>query len=215
MGLFTFIGGLIGGGKQKKAATAAGKLQNDAALKGIAESARQYDTTRADFAPYQEAGRNALARFGDLLGLNGADTQQAQIDLLRQTPLYQSLYRNGENAVLANASATGGLRGGNTQHSLYNLGEDTLSALIERQLAGYRGLVDVGSGATTNVAGFGAQAVGEQNDLRNQGAAALAQAKLIRGGINAQNWQNAGGFLDSIVSSIAGGGIGGIAKALF
>lgn len=179
-------------------------------MKGIEETARQFDLTRADYAPYQEAGKNALARFSDLLGMGTPEAQQTAISALRETPLYKSLYGAGEEAVLANASATGGLRGGNTQHSLAEFGEDTLARLIERQLGGYRDLIGVGAGATGNVAGFGAQAVGQQNELRGQGADALAQARLIRGGINAQNWQNAGGFLDDIVSTVAGGLTGGM-----
>jgi hypothetical protein len=52
------------------------------------------------------------------------------------------------------------------------------------------------------------------NELRNQGAGAKAQDVLVRGGINAQNWSNAGSFLDNTISSFLPGG-GGIWKALF
>lgn len=206
MGLFSFIGGIIGGGKQKKAAKKAAELQYDAAMKGVAETARQFDLTRADFAPEQQAGNDALAKMRALLGLDGAEGQQAEIDALRGSPLYQSLYRNGEEATLANASATGGLRGGNAQHSLYNLGEDTLSSVIASQLSNYGGLVGVGVGADGAVGNFGANAVAQQNELRNQGAGAKAQYQLVKGGINAQNWANAGSFLDDTIKSFIPGG---------
>lgn len=218
MGLFSLIGGIIGGGKQKKASKKAAQLQYDATVKGIEESARQYDTTRADFAPYQEAGRTGLERMSALLGLGGAEEQEAEISALRETPLYRALFGGGEEAILANASATGELRGGDTKHSLFRLGEDTLARLIERQLGGYGGLAGMGMGATGSVAGFGAEAVRDQNDLRGFGAAAKAGDVLTRAGINAQNWNNAGSFLDDAISSFlpgGGGGFGSFFKKLF
>ena len=163
MGLFSSIiggvAGLIGGNKASKSADRAAQLQFQAAEKGIAEQARQFDLTRADFQPYQQAGVQGLERLSALMGLGGADEQQAEIDALRNSPLYQSLYGNGRDALLANAAATGGMRGGNTQGALYRLGEDTLSSVIGQQLANYGGLVGVGTGASGAVGNFGANAV--------------------------------------------------------
>lgn len=206
MGLFSLVGSIIGGNKQKKASQKAAQLQYDALMKGVEESARQFDTTRADYAPYTEAGRAGLSRYSALLGLNGPEAQSAEVAALRETPLYKTLFSTGEEATLANASATGGLRGGNTQRSLYELGENTLSSLIERQLAGYGGLINVGTGATGAVSSFGAQAVRDQADMRNEGAAAKAGDILTRAGINAQTWNNVGGFLDDAISSFIPGG---------
>jgi hypothetical protein len=198
-GIIGGITSLIGGSKSSKAAKQAAQLQYNAAQQGIAEERRQFDITRSDHAPYMAAGREALARMGALLGLEGDTAQDAEIAALRDSPLYKSLYRSGEEAVLANASATGGLRGGNTVRSLADFGEDTLAALIERQLSGYGGLVGVGSGATDAVSNFGANAVAAMNNLRQQGAAAQAQSALVRGGIASQNWQNLGSILSDAV----------------
>lgn len=209
MGLFSTIAGFIGGNKQAKASKKAAKLQYDAAIKGVEETARQFDLTREDFQPYQEAGVSALDKLTALLGLGGADEQQTEIDALKETPLYKSLYRSGEDAILANASATGGLRGGNINEGLADFGEDTLSQVIAQQLAGYGGLVGVGTGAAGAVGNFGANAVAQQAALRNQGADAKAQSALIRGGIAARNWQNAGSTIDDILASVLGGGGGG------
>jgi hypothetical protein len=188
--IFKMVGGFIGGGAQKKASRRAEQLQYDAAMKGVAESARQFDLTRADFASEQQLGEDAIGGFRGLVGLDGADEQQAAIMALRESPLYQSLYRNGEEATLANASATGGIRGGNTQRSLYELGEDTLSRVIQQQLGNYGGAIGIGTGADGAIGSFGANAVNAQAMLRNQGAGAQAQGALIRGGIDAQNWAN-------------------------
>ncbi|MDT0507534.1 hypothetical protein [Novosphingobium sp. MMS21-SN21R] len=131
------------------------------------------------------------------------------IDQLKGGPLYTSLINSGEEGILANASATGGLRGGNTQDALSRFRGDTLNSVIANQLAQYSGLVGIGSGATDAVSNFGANAVTQQNALRNQGAGALAQSALVRGGIAAQNWKNAGSYIDDTIASAIGGGAGG------
>ena len=197
---------MLGGGGAKKASKKAAQLQYDAAMKNIAESARQFDLTRADFAPEQQAGNDALVKMRALLGLDGAEGQQSEIDALRASPLYQSLFRNGMDSTLAAASATGGLRGGNTQGALYDMGEDTLSRTIANQLANYGGLVGVGVGADGAVGNFGARAIENQADFRSAGAGAKATDLLTRAGINMQNWNNVGGFLDDKIGSLIPGG---------
>lgn len=206
MGLFSVIGSIIGGGKAASAGDKAAQLQYDAAEMGIDESRRQFDLTREDFAGYQSAGNNAIGGLAELLGLSGGDQQLAAITSLRESPLFQQLYNTGEESILANASATGGLRGGNSQRSLYDLGEGTLSSVIQQQISNLGGVAGIGAGAANSVGAFGANAVNSQNDLRNQGAAAQAGAALNRGGIAAQNWNNVGSSLDGLLGSLFGGG---------
>lgn len=182
-------------------------------MAGIAETKRQFDLTRADFQPYQALGAGAAPRLGNLTGINGDEALQTEIDRIMAGPRYQSLLENGRDEMLATASATGGLRGGNYQDAAQRFGRDTLSDEIGRQLAEYAGLVGIGQGASGAVGDFGAAAVRDQNVMRNAGANALAQAKLVRGGIDARNWKNAGSFLDSAVGAFLPGG--GIWKALF
>ena len=215
MGLFSLVSSFIGGGKQRKAAKKASQLQFDAAMKGIEETGRQFDATRADFQPATDLLKPGAQHLGDLTGINGNDEQMGEIDALRASPLYQSLYRNGEEAVLQNASATGGLRGGNTERGLADFGSDTLSQVIQEKLKQYAGLVGIGTGAAGAVGNFGANAVTQQAVLRNQGADAKAGYQIAKGGIASRNWQNAGDLADSLASAIAGGGGGFSFKSLF
>lgn len=196
--MFSFIGGLLGGNAQGKAADKAAQLQYDATKLGISESARQFDATRADFAPYQALGTAAAPHLGNLTGTNGVDAQMAEVLGIKQSPVYTQTVQNGEDAILANASATGGLRGGNVEDGLARFRGDALSSAIAAQLANYSGQVGIGSGASDAVGNFGANAVAQQNALRNQGAQAQAGAVLTKGGIAAKNWQNAGSLADSI-----------------
>jgi hypothetical protein len=64
-----------------------------------------------------------------------APARLSAIDALKNSPMFKSLFNTGQEAVLQNASATGGLRGGNTEHSLYDLGSNTLSQLISEQIS--------------------------------------------------------------------------------
>lgn len=206
MGIFSAIGSLFGGGSQKKAIKQATKAQVQMTEKAIAEQARQFDTTRTDFMPWLEAGKGGLRDLGDLVGINGGTKQATAIEALKASPFYQSLFRSGEEAVLQNASATGGIRGGNTQRGLADFGADTLMATIERQLASLGGLAGMGMGATESVANFGQNKANAISGLYKDQGNAIASGALARGGVNAQMWQNAGGILDSIAGAFLGGG---------
>lgn len=203
MSLFSFIGSFLGGKAAASASKKATKAQVEAANKAIAEQQRQFDLTRSDYAPYLAAGTTGLGQLGDLIGTGGAEKQQSAIDALKASPFYQSLYRTGEEAVLQNASATGGLRGGNTQRSLADFGSDTLMQTIQQQLSSLGGLAGMGVGATGAVANFGANkanAIGAQyGNIGN----AQASGYLARGGIAQQQWNNAGSFIDDSVAQLA------------
>jgi hypothetical protein len=181
-------------------------------MAGVDETRRQFDLSRGDFASEQQAGEDALAGYRGLVGLNGEASQTSAIDQLRNSPFYKQLYSNGEEAVLQNASATGGLRGGNTEHSLAGFGRDTLMQAIQQQLGNYGGLISAGTGADASIGTFGQNAVSAINDQRNQGASAKAGALLTKAGINAANWNNAGSFIEDSIKQIASGGMSGGAK---
>lgn len=214
MGLFSFVGGLLGSGSQKKAARRAADAQVAALQQAIDENRRQFDVTQTNLQPWLTAGQEALGGQMDLLGLGegGAAGQAASIEDLRGSPLYQSLYDNGEEAVLANASATGGLRGGNTQRGLANFGRDTLAQVIENMFAKLGGISGAGNETATNLGGLGAQnadAIGQA--FVGQGNA-RASRYLAQGQINNNMWNSAGGFLDDIASSLAGGPLKSMGK---
>lgn len=215
MGLFSFIGGLLGGGSEKKAINKATDAQVEMGNKAIAEQQRQFDLTRSDFAPYLGAGTKSLGGLTDLLGLNGNDKAAAAIQALKASPIYQSLYDNGKEAILQNASATGGIRGGNTERGLAGFGADTLASVVTDQLSRLGGLAGMGEGATNSVSNFGAHTADAIAGQYNQQGQARASGALAKGGINANMWNSAGSFLDSLVSAIPGVGGSSFGSALF
>src|SRR3546814_12197660 len=58
------------GSKSAKAQKNAANQQAQQAADQIAEERRQYDTTRADYAPYRETGYKALDTLSSLYGVN-------------------------------------------------------------------------------------------------------------------------------------------------
>jgi hypothetical protein len=97
--------------------------------------------------PYRKAGTKGLNGQLDLLGLNGNDAQGAAIKALEGSPQFTSLVKSGENALLQNASATGGLRGGNTSAALAQFRPQMLSQIIESQYGKLAGLSALGENA--------------------------------------------------------------------
>lgn len=195
--------GAIGGGLiASSGAKSAAKAQTTADQQAIAQQQRQYDQTRSDFAPYREAGTNALNPLESLLGLNGNDAAGSSIAALQQSPLYQSLYNNGQETLLQNGSATGGLRGGNMQTGLADFGRDTLAQVIQSQIGNLGGLVSLGEGATNQGAQFGQQAANNISSLNVAQGNALAGSAAARAGIWSGVVNNVAGLASSQQSGV-------------
>lgn len=208
MGLFSFVGGLIGAGKQKKASRKAQAALEAALNRGIDEQTRQFDLTRADYEPARNLLAPSVGQLGDLVGVNGVEAQQAGLEAIQNSPLLASIIRNGEESVLQNASATGGLRGGNTQRSLADFRADAFSNELQAQMQRLAGLTGIGMGATDSVSMFGANKANNVTNLLGQIGDAQASGLLQRGGLTAGMWKNAGSFADSLASSAIGAGAG-------
>ncbi len=183
MGIFSSIASFFGASKKKKAAGQAAAAQQAAAQQAIDAVTAQQAATQASLAPWTEAGRKALSGQSDLLGLNGGSMQADAIAALKDSPLFQSLFRTGQETILQNGSATGGLRGGDIQSSLANFGSDTLARVIQNQLANLGGISEGGNATATNIGQLGAGTATNVAKLRvGQGQ---AQAGGILGRANA------------------------------
>lgn len=118
---------------QSDAASSASSAQISAANAGIAEQRRQFDSIQQLLSPWVGTGYGALASQADLMGLRGTDNQQAAISAIENGSEYQDYVKQGEEAILQNASATGGLRGGNTQGALAEFRPQLLNSLINQR----------------------------------------------------------------------------------
>ncbi|WP_223849259.1 hypothetical protein [Acinetobacter seifertii] len=192
------LGSVLGSREQSKAAGKAADAQVQAAQLGVDEQRRQFDALQQLMQPFVNAGTGALGGQQDLLGLNGADKQQAAIDAINNSQAMQTYMQQGENAILQNASATGGLRGGNTQSALSQFRPQLLNQLINQQYSNLGGLTALGQNAAAGVGNAGMQTAGNISNLLQQSGAAQAGNYLAQGQANANMYggiaKGIGGF---------------------
>jgi hypothetical protein len=186
------VGNITGVNQMAGAQQEASQLQAQMYGQGIAEQRRQFDELQKLLNPYVQAGGAGLQGYQNLLGLEGQANQRAAIDALQNSPQMAAMIQQGENAMLQNASATGGLRGGNLQGALAQYRPQLLNQMIEQQYSRLGGLAQMGQNSAAGVgsAGMGmASNIG--NLMANQGAA-MGQGVLAGG---ARQGQLLGGAL--------------------
>lgn len=220
-GIGSALIGKSSGDKSAAAAKEAASTQAAAQGQAIEEQRRQFDEIQALLRPYVEAGKpdltqpyiqagpGALQAMQGLAGLRGAAEQQAAIDQIKQGAQYQELARQGEEAILQNAAATGGLRGGNVQAALSQFRPALLNQLIESQYGKLAGLTSLGSTSAQNLLGIGqASAAGTatagQQSATNIGNLLAGQGQAQAGGIVGAAQANAQG-MGSISNALTGG----------
>lgn len=161
----SFVGDILG--------DITGANQAADASRDASELSAQYQREALDYlktsqAPLLEAQQFGLSGLMDYFGGN----QQGLVDSAMQSPFYTSMLEQGEEALLRNAAATGGLRGGNVQSALAANSQNVLNSAINQQLGGLQTL----SGFQPNTAGV-AQATGNIGNTLAQGITAGAQAQ--------------------------------------
>ncbi len=208
LGAVSAIGGIMQAKSASKAAGKAAAAQTAAAEAGIAEQRRQFDTIRGLLAPYVSAGTKGLAGQMALMGLSGNDAQAAAIQNIQNGPQFGSMVKTGEDAILANASATGGLRGGNTQSALAQFRPQILSQLINQQMQNLGGLSSIGQNSAAGT-GNAASAMGNNiTDLLAQQGAAQAGGALGQGQAASNLWGGIAAGAGNLLGQLGGGGFG-------
>lgn len=187
------IGGVVASNSASKAANA----QIDAANATAAEqrAARQELTTL--LAPYTASGLPALQAQMSALGLNGPQAQQAYVTQQEQSPIFQSLARQGEEAMLQNASATGGLRGGNIQGSLAQFRPALLNQFLTQQYDRLSGMTKIGQASAAGVGAAGMDAATNIGNALTAAGQARAGSALAQGNAWNQALGGVTGFLTS------------------
>ena len=165
--------GLLGGGSAAAGAT------SDAANTQAAyqQQALAYLKEREKIP--QALREGALTGLGGEYGLTiGADGKAVMsgsvLDRAKASPFYTEAVRLGEDSVLRNASATGGLRSGTASENLANVNQQALLQSYQTQLQGLQGLGSLQSNAN-QIAGL-TQGVGQTYAQGISGAAQAQQA---------------------------------------
>lgn len=198
------IGSAVAG---SKAASKASNAQVQAAQLGVDEMRAAREQMRQLLSPYVAAGGPALQAQLAALGLSGPEAQQAFVAQQEQSPIFQALARQGEEAILQQASATGGLRGGNTQGALAQFRPAMLNQFLEQQYNRLGGMTQLGQRSAAGVGAEGMSAAGNIANLFQQQGAARAGGAMAQG-------QALGGLFGSIGQigglGLAAGGLGKI-----
>jgi hypothetical protein len=148
--------------------------------------------------PYYEAGLGSVGGLRDIAdgtgqgyqgmrdiaGMNTPQAQQAEMERIAQSPEFLENMRQAESAMLQNASATGGLRGGNTQRALAEMRPAMFNQAVDKQFGRYgqfagmggdisQFLASSGQNIGTNIFGAG------QASAAGTGAAAMQSAGQV------------------------------------
>jgi hypothetical protein len=169
----SILGGMFQQRAQTSAASAASAAQQGMSREAIAaqmhaqqlaiaEQRRQFDALVKRSQPYMQAGQMGLNGMLNLAGLNGSQAQKKAVNGLQNGADFQESLQQGENAILGNAAATGGLRGGNTQAALGQFAPAMLQQAIDQQYARFGGLGQMGQNTAMSV---GTQGMGMANQI--------------------------------------------------
>jgi hypothetical protein len=198
------VTGYLGSKAQSSAAQTAASAQEAATMMSIEEQRRQFDELQKVLAPYVAAGtggegvEGALQAQQALVGLRGPEEQAAAIRAVEQSPEMAAMIRQGEEALLQRASATGGLRGGNVQAALAQFRPQVLSQLIGQQYERLGGLTRIGQASAAGVGAAGMEQAGAISNLLAQQGAAQAGAALASGQAQSQMWSGIGQTVGSL-----------------
>lgn len=196
----TIGGALLGAYSSKKAAN----TQATAADQAVAESKRQYDTTRSDLLPWMNAGQNALGQL-----------QNPQANF-QASPGYAFTKQQGMEGIQNQFAARGGAQSGNALKALADFNSNLASGQYNNWWNQQAGLAGVGQTATSQLGALGANAANFQsNALQNAGDARASgilgsTSSLLNGANNfASNWLYKRGYGNTGNLPSYGSGYGG------
>lgn len=197
----TLIGGMMSSSAQSDAANSAAGAQRDASSAQIGESRRQFDQIQELLNPWVTEGRYNLGKQGELIGRFGYGPQKDAIDAIAQGPEMAAGVQQGENAMVQNASATGGLRGGNLEGALAQFRPQMLAKLVNQRYQQYAGLNSQGQNAAAMVGNAAATSGQQVITALGDAGAATAGGYLAQGQATANMWGNASKSVGQFVGS--------------
>ena len=182
--------GFFTGAPGAEAAQRAAELQAGAFGTGIEEQRRQFDITQEQLAPFREAGVSALGQQQALLGLGTPEEQEAALAAFAETPGQRFLRQQQERALLRNASAIGGLGGGNIKTDLQGQASGRAQTDLANRFSRLGAISGTGQQAATQVGQFGQQTAGNIANLQASQGAARASGILGAQQARTQGIQN-------------------------
>lgn len=184
IGGISAVGSVIGGLNSSDASSQASQQQIGATQAGIDVQGKNFDYIKGLLSPFVNTGTNANTGQADLTGLNGNTAQQSAIDAIQNGSTFKTLKAQGEDSILQNASATGGLRGGNTELALSQFSPNLLQQLIQQQYENLGGLSKQGLYAGSDLGKASTNSANNISDLYSQQGGYAAGNTLSQGSMN-------------------------------
>ena len=180
---------------------------------GIANAQAQLD-------PYTSGGADAQQAQLAMTGALGPEAQQQAISGIQSSPMFQGLVAQGEDSILQNAAATGGLRGGNTQGMLAQFAPQMLNQMIQQRFQNLGSLSNRGLAASQQTAGLAVDSgnVAASNALGNYNLQRGFVTDIAGAGLSLLGLPGAAGIGKGIMgglNSLFGGGGGSLKPAKF
>lgn len=185
-----FVGDITGTNKAAEGQVQASQTQAASAQAGIDAQKEMFAALQKALTPYTQAGTSAIGSYQSLAGLSGNDAQQAALNNIQNGAQFQSMNQQGQNAILQNASATGGLRGGNTQAALAQFSPQLLNQLAQQQLGNYGNLISIGQSSAAGTGNAGMQSANSISNLLQQQGAATAGGQISAGNLTGTNFNS-------------------------
>jgi len=182
---------LVKGAIDSNSAKKAGKAQQAGYDAASLESARQYDQTREDMAPWLTAGTNALA---------GLTALQNDPNSINQSEAYRFRFNQGLQGLDRSAAARGSLFSGGADADRIAFGQGLASQEYGDQWNRLAGLAGVGQTTANQLGQFGAQ------NAMNLGNYAIGSGNARASAYRAQG--NAWGNALTGIAGIYGEGMG-------
>ena len=202
LGGTALLGGYLASEGASDAASTAAQASGEASAASIAEQRRQYDQTRADYAPYLAAGTESVNRLATDLRPGGrfATTTPFNFQYDPNTdPGYGFRFSEGMKGLDRSAAARGGLLSGATLRGATRFGQDLAAGSRQNAFNEY-------------VTGFNAN-TGERNALFNRLAGVSGTGQTATGQIGAQGANTASNIGASLMGSAANTGNAAMAAA--
>ena len=139
---------------------------------------RRFDITQAGLQPRIDAGNEAIGQQQALLGLSGQDAQQQAFAAFNESPGQRFMRDRAQKNLLRNASAIGGLGGGNVRSALVEQGAGFAQQDFNNQFGRLGQIAGQGQNAATNVGQFGATAANQAGNAAIAGSQARASGIL-------------------------------------
>lgn len=178
---------------------------------GAAQASQVDPTTGQRFFTQAAEGVGAFSPAGlqaqqRVQALSGALGQEAFDQAMINNPAMQFLQEQGQNQIINQAAALGGLGGGNVQKELARFGQGLASQDLQRQIQNAQALSQQGLQAAGQQGQFLSQAGQQEGNLAATNAQLGTQAALARAGLLGQGAGITSGLTQQGANILAGTG---------